>query len=442
MKITEAIPFVYNKVNSFYEGLALVRIDDKWGFIDNTGTMVISCKKYNFSHLALAYTCFGKGFSDGLAAIQVAGGNKYGEYGFIDKLGNEVISPVYDAVRDFSCGAAIVGIVDGSLGQDADGTPRCKWGAINKNGDEIIPIGKYKRLGGNPEYCRDNPGVGDTIHDGNARKFYEGMAFVYPWGNDNESSKYGFADTLGNEILPPIYAYDESSRIYRERFYNGLSNVSFGYGKQQAAIDKTGKIVFQHNYYHMDYFYDEITRAYNIKPYEIFFIDKKGNQPFTLPLKYSGADAFHEGMALVCIGSGNTFKFKRGFIDINGQEIVPCKYDNAKSYYDGIAVVGMGDYRYGKKGAVDKQGREFIPCKYDQVDQLGHGLVEVCIQRREKRGYAEHMLVESKCGIYDTLGQEIVPPIYDAIRRFCEGMAAVRKGEKWGFIKIDDIGSA
>jgi hypothetical protein len=47
-------------------------------------------------------------------------------------------------------------------------------------------------------------------------------------------------------------------------------------------------------------------------------------------------------------------------------------------------------------------------------------------------------LVETKCGIFDKTGNEIVPLVYDGIRPFHENKAAVKKEDKWGFIEIID----
>jgi hypothetical protein len=331
-----------------------------------------------------------------------------------------------------------VGIIDKNLGCDSYGAFGCKWGAINKNGEEVIPIGKYKSVGcyGHPDFDRDNPGVAGTTSDNADRKFYEGMTSILPWGDDSDSPKYGFVDVHGNEIIPAMYTGVS-------RFRNGLSVVEvIDHEKtgpvhtMASVIDTTGATVIPFKYQRIDGFYDEITVARSWDPYTIFFIDKKGNQPF--PCNYYYASPFHEGMAEVCVKIDGRFDFdyqlKHGFIDIHGQEIVPCKYDRIESYYDGIAKVGMGNAYWDMNGAVDKQGREFIPCLYNGVRRMGHGLVAVYINRRDEEGH----LVEAKCGIFDKAGNEIVPTIYNGISAFYENKAAVKKGDKWGFIEIID----
>ncbi|GHT13140.1 hypothetical protein FACS1894170_08790 [Planctomycetales bacterium] len=45
---------------------------------------------------------------------------------------------------------------------------------------------------------------------------------------------------------------------------------------------------------------------------------------------------------------------KWGFIDTNGNEVIPLKYDVAERFLEGLAVVELGDRRY----LIDKTGKE------------------------------------------------------------------------------------
>ena len=64
---------------------------------------------------------------------------------------------------------------------------------------------------------------------------------------------------------------------------------------------------------------------------------------------------------------------KWGYIDKTGKEVVPCQYDNALGFSDGLAVVEKG----GKCGYIDKTGKEVIPCKYDVESDFSDGLAAV-----------------------------------------------------------------
>ncbi len=58
---TQVIPFKYDEAKSFSEGLALVKLNGKWGFIDKTGKEVgIPLGKYDNV----------MSFSEGLAAVR------------------------------------------------------------------------------------------------------------------------------------------------------------------------------------------------------------------------------------------------------------------------------------------------------------------------------------------------------------------------------------
>ena len=102
MNIKEIIPFQYNDVYHFSEGLALVYNDHECGFIDKTGTMKIPCKQGTVpvdNHYP--FTLFGTGFKEGLASVsaKVDESLRYDvnrRYGFIDKSGNEIIPIKYD----------------------------------------------------------------------------------------------------------------------------------------------------------------------------------------------------------------------------------------------------------------------------------------------------------------------------------------------------------
>jgi hypothetical protein len=67
------------------EGMAAVRVDGKYGYLDAAGKVVVE-PKYEFTWR----------FAGGYAAV------KYnGKYGFIDKTGKEVVLPVYEDANNF-----------------------------------------------------------------------------------------------------------------------------------------------------------------------------------------------------------------------------------------------------------------------------------------------------------------------------------------------------
>ena len=64
---------------------------------------------------------------------------------------------------------------------------------------------------------------------------------------------------------------------------------------------------------------------------------------------------------------------KWGYINKEGKEVIPRKYDCIWSFSEGLAKVELD----GKYGVIDKKGDEIIPCKYDEVRFFSKGLAKV-----------------------------------------------------------------
>ena len=89
------IPFKYNEADPFFDGLACVRNNrGKYGYIDKTGKIIIP---FNFNKENIF-------FSDGLACIQ----DDTEKYGYIDKTGKIVIPCQWENAKSFSEGYAAV----------------------------------------------------------------------------------------------------------------------------------------------------------------------------------------------------------------------------------------------------------------------------------------------------------------------------------------------
>ena len=104
------IPAKYDDAKDFSEGLARVKLNGKWGYIDKAGNEVIPFQ----------YFC-AKDFSEGLAAVEPNFVMNW-EWGYIDKTGKTVIPFNYGCAYDFRNGKARV-LLNG------------KWGTIDKQGN-------------------------------------------------------------------------------------------------------------------------------------------------------------------------------------------------------------------------------------------------------------------------------------------------------------------
>ncbi len=107
---------------------------------------------------------------------------------------------------------------------------------------------------------------------------------------------------------------------------------------------------------------------------------------------------------------------KWGYVDAQGNTVIPCKYDWAGSFREGLAAVELND----KWGFIDQQGNTVIPCKYDDVGFFSEDLVRVELN--------------FKWGYIDKQGNEVIPCKYDDAYGFREGLAWVELNGKKGCI--------
>ena len=286
---SEVIGCKYDEAGDFTEGLAYVEMNEKYGFINSSAREVIPCKYDSVFD-----------FSEGLAEFRLNG-----KYGFVDLSGHEVIPCKYDKVSAFSEGLARVSV-------------RNKMGFIDKSGREVIPC-KY-----------------DQVWD-----FSEGLAML------RVGKKDGFIDKHGNEVI--ACKYDQACH-----FSEGLALVK--QNKKYGFITKTDKKAIPCRYDDARPFSEGYALVKSNG--NLFYINKNGQK--SIPCKYDAAWDFSEGLALVKLNA------KYGFIDQTGREVVPCRYDDADFFVRGFAKVMLNE----KYGFINKTGREIVPCHLDVADTL------------------------------------------------------------------------
>ncbi|WP_020602578.1 WG repeat-containing protein [Spirosoma spitsbergense] len=177
----------------------------------------------------------------------------------------------------------------------------------------------------------------------------------------------------------------------------------------------------------------------NWHPYISFYgyVNKRGEK--VIESKYSYADNFSEGLALVMTDDDFC-----GFINLSGQEILPIT-GAFRTFSEGLALEytweSIDKHKYSNESIyiVDEHGgyeksRFFINMngektieveKYDEVESFSNGLAKIS--------------VDSKIGYIDQVGNEIVKPRYDRSEfnksgTFSEGLAVVQQNNRWGYI--------
>lgn len=323
--------YQYDYVGDFNEGLASVRRDGKWGFIDTSGREVVPCRYDDVFD-----------FSEGMARVE-----KGGMWGYVGKTGREVIPCIYEQAYDFSDGLAKVYLekrffIDKNgkevltAGRDWDvfkeGLARItrdgKTGFVDKAGNEVIP-------------CK---------YDG-ASMFCEGMASVseehlLPEEEQTDEIDYytteGFIDRTGREVVPCKYS-DVGE------FHEGLALVKLD-GKF-GFIDKSGVEVIPLQYDYAHDFHDGLAQV--TAGEDCYFIDKSGEKAICLAERgIVYAWDFSEGLATAICEPGG----KRGYIDKTGRLVIPCRFSEAHDFHDGLALVEEDRTR----GFIDKTGQMLI----------------------------------------------------------------------------------
>ncbi len=212
------IPAKYEEVGYFSEGLASFK-DPKGqsGYVNTKGEVVIE-HSYDYAHA----------FSEGLAVVGMANGGYKAKFGFINKSGKLVIPLQYDSASEYSEGLARV-------------EKNNKWGFINKHNDLVVPM-QYDYVG---SYChgfaivKKNDKLGYINRSGcltipfefdDTESFSEGYAAVMV------GRKWGYINEKGIFVIEP--KFDLAGQ-----FTEGFAKVAVG--DKMGYIDKQGKYIWE-----------------------------------------------------------------------------------------------------------------------------------------------------------------------------------------------------
>ena len=312
--------------------------------------------------------------SEGLAAVQHS---RTGLWGFIDIEGNEIIPCQYSYANAFHEGRSLVKSIKADL-----------CGYIDKTGNLVIPC-RYKNAksfyNGVAAVYTDC-GWGYIDKNGNieisckyefASDFSEGLAIVKP-----SFSYYGAVDKKGNKILP--YAFTELGN-----FSEGSAFASFPDG--YVYIDREANIGLPHIKYQKCSAFREEMASVKDETGKWGFIDRKGNQ--VIPCQYEYASDFSEGLAAVQDPVTGLW----GFVDKTGNLAIPYQYDYAIDFHGGLAAVeDTESYLW---GYIDKTGKLVIPYKYTRFTDFSGGLATVCNEENGSSAFLNKQGIEKPIGI-------------------------------------------
>lgn len=324
---------IFSDAEPFCEDLAAVKFDEKWGFINLNGELVIP---FEYDEI--------QNFQNNLAGVK-----KSNKWGFINKKGQLIIPLKYEEVASFHEGLAAVKLNN-------------KWGYINTSGNSVIshkytpseydqPQDHYFKNGYAVEKINNNCWVlvdkqgNETKLEGWCEHDSEGL-FRYLRNN-----KYGFINNKGYEVIKPIYDFVNP-------FDGGYSVVELN--EKMGIIDKAGNVVVPIKY----------ENAHSeVSPGGIAMMRLNGksglidlNGKILLPFIYANIYLDKKGSTdLIAVRSAETGKW--GYVNKNNNTVIPFKYQREGYFVDGFAEVTINN----KSGVIDKSGKTVIPLIYDEI---------------------------------------------------------------------------
>lgn len=391
------------------------------------------------------------------------------KWGFSDNSGKILVQPKYNEIE----------ILNENLFKVRS---ERLWGIVNKSG-KLIHDCVYSSIN---HFIPDNTQIKLSLYDYN--KYGN-------WG------KQGVIDSLGNFLVPPLHTYSypikddlfiavdynldnqgnqqEKYGIYREGeivipleydkveantfgqiFLMKGDNLNRGYpilSSPSPIITFSGLLklnrdsvsVDKPKYFYASAFSDGLAAIYHPEN-KYQFVDKDEELAFDRKFSYLRLDnksqAFSNGLAAVS-EDGKLF----GYINNQGQTIIPFEFSTALPFKDGLAIVQKGK----KFGIIDTKGNVVVPFEYISLEwasdpgvyqgstgnAFGNGYVNLKGQRSALYHYIQSfysdlaMVKENNhVGYINKEGKEVIPLIYQEGSGFSKGLATVKKEGKWGFI--------
>jgi HEAT repeat protein len=260
--------------------------------------------------------------------------------------------------------------------------------------------------------------------------------------------KWGYLNTEGKFTIAPQFTlttpFSEGLAAVRDRFY--------GY------VDHTGKFVIQPQFEEAYGFSEGLAQVGDTN-HLMGFIGRNGK--WIVPPRYrafSPHSNFSDGLACVPTNdvtmkypfeSGTDTKFKWGYINTNGEQVIDFRFDEANAFSEGLAAVSEnlkaeyvdetnGEHLvqppFSKGGYIDKTGKYVIPPQFDGVWNFSEGLARVRVAGQTMSEVPEQMKFINKQGkiVFTVTNGEWAD-------EFSEGLAnvSIRKGvgeEIWGYI--------
>ncbi len=215
-------------------------------------------------------------------------------------------------------------------------------------------------------------------------------------------------------------------------------------GEQYGYINRRGQMVMKPQFDTAEKFHDGLALVaqggsrvkvgpgkYWRIPTKRGYIDKTGK--FIIPLgKYNLANTFSEGLAAVWMESPCD-RSCYGYIDTTGTVVLEQKYQTAGEFTNGTADVRMSDDKW---GVIDKSGKFIIPPEYDGVFPFREGVGIAITIKNKKSSPFDQVPEDFATDLYDMNGDVIARPPYFVFGAYESGLVEILTRSGQGFIDI------
>ena len=99
--------------------------------------------------------------------------------------------------------------------------------------------------------------------------------------------------------------------------------------------------------------------------------------PQQLQARYCEIGEYIDGLARVCRTTGSSHLW--GFVDEQGEEVIPCRYNSVAEFNNGLSFVCLGHYF----GAIDKNGTEIISFQHKTIRWRDNNFIEAYLGNDE-----------------------------------------------------------
>jgi hypothetical protein len=256
----------------------------------------------------------------------------------------------------------------------------------------------------------------------------------------------GFIDADGKIAIPPKF---DIGWFSEEDFVEGLSPARIG--SDWGFIDRAGNWVIEPKYWRVHAFSEGLAAVtYHLKgsDFPAAYIERSGKVIIEFPKGVAKAGPFSEGLAGVRM-VGYTSVGKLGYIDRSGTLVVPYQFAVGGAFHEGLAAVVFDGQCYVE--ARDGSSRSTPPSTPAATScggvpnfitkRCGEGFIDktgkVVFRFQGARDFSEGLAAvekDGKWGFIDPDGRLRVHPTFEAAGSYNGGLAPAKRNGKWGYV--------